>query len=79
MDENIEYLIHEAIRDHISGYAQSHGGEIIYKRFEEGIVYVILKGACNGCSASDITIRFGVERMLRRKFPQVKKVIVCQH
>ncbi len=39
MDENIEYLIHEAIRDHISGYAQSHGGEIIYKRFEDGIVY----------------------------------------
>lgn len=76
MDESIEYLIRKAIHEHISDYAKSHGGEIVYKGFEAGIVYVILKGACKGCSASDMTIRFGVERMLRRQFPQVEKVIV---
>lgn len=76
MDESIEYLIRKAITEHISDYAKSHGGEIVYKDFKSGIVYVTLNGSCVGCSASDITIRFGVERMLRRQFPQVEKVIV---
>ncbi|GAA0615097.1 NifU family protein [Sporichthya brevicatena] len=48
---------------------QSHGGDVSLDRVEEGVVYVRLSGACNGCSMSAVTMRNGVEEVLRQVLP----------
>lgn len=76
MDDTVENDIRKSIEENIIPYAESHGGKIVFRRFENGIVYISLEGTCDGCSAADVTVRFGVERMLRRKFEFINKVIV---
>jgi Fe-S cluster biogenesis protein NfuA/nitrite reductase/ring-hydroxylating ferredoxin subunit len=50
---------------------QSHGGDVVLDRVEEGTVYVRLSGACNGCSLSAVTMRNGVEKALHELLPGV--------
>jgi len=50
------------------------GGDIAFVKFEEGIVYLRLKGACAGCPSATLTLKAGVEAMLRRFVPEVKEV-----
>ena len=66
--DEVSFLIDSEVRP----YIERDGGRITLKSVENGIVYVELSGACNGCSASDFTMRAGVERILRRKIPAVK-------
>ena len=66
--------IESAIKEEIAPYAESHYGNILFEKFEKGIVYVSMTGACENCSAVNITLKAGVERMLRKKFVDVKKV-----
>ena len=55
---------------------RADGGDIeLVDVDEEGIVKVRLKGACAGCPMAKITLEMGVERYLKSKIPQVKKVI----
>ncbi len=50
------------------------GGDIVFDRFEEGIVFLHLHGACAGCPSSSATLKAGVENMLRHYIPEVKEV-----
>ncbi len=50
------------------------GGDIVFERFEEGVVYVSLKGACSGCPSSTQTLKSGIETMLMHYVPEVKEV-----
>lgn len=56
-------------------YLQNDGGNIIYKRFEDGVVYVSLTGACSHCPMSDETLSQGIEYALTSEIPEVIKVI----
>ena len=50
------------------------GGDIVFRSFEDGIVYLTLKGACAGCPNSAVTLKAGVESLLRRYVPEVREV-----
>ena len=50
------------------------GGDITFERFEDGVVYLHLKGACAGCPSSTMTLKAGVENMLKHYIPDVKEV-----
>lgn len=50
------------------------GGDIVFKSFEEGIVYVEMKGNCAGCPYALVTLKEGVEKILKTYIPQVKEV-----
>ena len=50
------------------------GGEVEFERFEEGIVYVRLKGSCSGCPHSFLSLKGRVERVLRAALPQIEGV-----
>ena len=50
------------------------GGDIVFDRFEEGIVYVRMQGACSGCPSSSATLKAGIENMLRHYVPEVLEV-----
>jgi Fe-S cluster biogenesis protein NfuA len=50
------------------------GGDITFEKFVEGVVYLQMKGACSGCPSSLITLKNGIENMLRHYVPEVKEV-----
>lgn len=66
------------IQQYVSPYVESHGGKITFENFLDGIVTVSLTGACHGCSARSITIQAYVNRMLRKQFREVDKVMLAE-
>ena len=67
--------VRSAIVD-IQAYARSHGGEIqLVGVTDAGDVKIKLRGACNGCPMSDITLKRGIEEQLKRMVPGVQKVV----
>jgi len=50
------------------------GGDVAFERYEDGIVYLRLKGACAGCPGATMTLKNGIENMLRHFIPEVKEV-----
>jgi len=68
--------VEKVIRE-IQPSLRADGGDIeLVDVDKSGVVKVKLKGACAGCPMSQMTIQFGVERYLKAKIPQVKKVEV---
>lgn len=67
--------VEEALNS-IRSYLQADGGDVELVEVEEdGTVKVRLTGACRGCPMSQMTIQMGVERSLKEKIPEVKKVV----
>ena len=65
----------EAILKQIRPSLQADGGDVeLVEVTEEGTVKVRLRGACAGCAMSQMTLAFGIERVLKEKVPGVKKV-----
>ena len=50
------------------------GGDIQFESFEDGIVTLLMKGACSGCPSSTATLKMGIENMLRHYIPEVREV-----
>ena len=70
----IEQRIIEEI-DKLRPFLQNDGGNIEFVKYENGIVYVKLSGACAGCSLIDVTLKEGIEEILINEIPEVKEVI----
>lgn len=64
-----------AILDKIRPYIERDGGNITLLKIEEGVVYVKMGGACEGCFALDITLKQGVERLLLENVPGIIGVV----
>ena len=71
IEQKIIALLDEYIRPAVEG----DGGAIHFKSFEDGIVTVTLKGACNGCPSTSTTLKQGVETLLRKMLPEVNRVV----
>lgn len=70
-EEKVEAVI-EAIRPNL----KSHGGDIeLVGVDEDNTVRVRLQGACSGCPGAQMTLKMGVERLLKEQIPQVKEVV----
>ena len=50
------------------------GGDITFKGFKEGVVYLSMRGACAGCPSSTMTLKQGIENMLKTYVPEVTAV-----
>jgi len=70
-DEAICQLLDEFVRPAV----ENDGGAIDFLGYEDGIVTVILKGACAGCPSSTATLKGGIESLLKTHLPEVKEVI----
>lgn len=57
---------------------QSDGGDIELVGVRDGVVTVRLFGACDGCPMSPVTLRSGIERILREDFPEVREVVALE-
>jgi len=73
----IESKIEEILKDYIQPAVEQDGGAIQFKSFnpESGLVKVVLRGACNGCPSASLTLKAGIENLLRRMVPEVKEVV----
>ena len=64
----------EAALDKIRPALQADGGDVEYVDYKDGIVSVRLQGACGGCPMSQMTLKAGIERVLKEEIPEIKSV-----
>jgi len=69
--EEIIENIKELIETHVKPAVAGHGGNIEFLDFDNGVVKLELGGACSGCAGSTMTLKFGVENMLKHYIPEV--------
>ena len=67
--------IKELLDTYVKPAVEMDGGNIEFKSFSEGIVTVILQGSCSGCPSSTVTLKAGIEGMLKRMVPEVTEVV----
>lgn len=70
----IERKINEVLNK-IRPYLQNDGGDVEFKRYENGVAYVKMIGACSNCPLSDHTLESGIETALTSEIPEIIKVI----
>ncbi|MGB1360547.1 MAG: NifU family protein [Alphaproteobacteria bacterium] len=73
-DDEIVAQIKELINTRVRPAVAQDGGDIIFHEFTDGIVYVSMQGACDGCPASTATLKMGIENMLKYYIPEVIEV-----
>lgn len=64
-----------AVLDKIRPYLENDGGNVEFKRYENGVAYVRLTGACSNCPLADHTLESGIETALTNEIPEIIKVI----
>jgi len=67
-------LITDLIEERVRPNVAMDGGDILFRGYKDGIVFVSLHGACSGCPSSTITLKNGVESMLKHYVPEIKSV-----
>jgi Fe-S cluster biogenesis protein NfuA len=66
--------IKELIETRVRPAVANDGGDITFRGFKEGVVYLNMKGACSGCPSSTATLRHGIQNLLRHFVPDVTEV-----
>lgn len=70
----ISAQIKELIETRVRPAVAQDGGDIIFRGFEDGVVYLHMQGSCSGCPSSTATLKHGIENMLRYYVPEVVEV-----
>ena len=73
--EEIEKKIVKILDEKIRPAVAKDGGDIKFKEFKNGVVKVQLQGSCSGCPSSTMTLKQGVQNLLRHYLPEVKEVV----
>ncbi len=73
-DDEITVQIKELLDERVRPMVAMDGGDIVFDRFEDGIVFLRMQGACSGCPSSTATLKMGIENMLRHYIPEVIEV-----
>ncbi len=71
LDKKIKEVLDRDIRPAVA----MDGGDIVFERFEEGVVYLYMQGSCAGCPSSTATLKMGIETRLKQQVPEVKEVV----
>lgn len=74
-DAELVARIKDLIDTYVKPAVEMDGGNIEFKSFNQGTVTVILQGSCSGCPSSTVTLKAGIEGMLKRMVPEVKEVV----
>jgi len=74
-EKEIVEKIKSLIDQYVKPAVEMDGGNIEFKSFDKGIVTVVLQGSCSGCPSSTVTLKSGIEGMLKRMVPEVTEVV----
>ena len=73
-DSEIVKKIKGILDEYIRPAVEQDGGAIVFHSFKDGVVKVLLQGACSGCPSSTVTLKAGIQNLLTRMLPEVKDV-----
>lgn len=74
-DSDIVKKIKELLENYVKPAVEMDGGAISFKEYSNGKVTLALQGSCSGCPSSMITLKSGIEGMMKRMIPEVKEVV----
>jgi len=74
-DDDVVKRIKELLENYVKPAVEMDGGAIQFKSYDEGVVNLMLQGSCSGCPSSIITLKAGIEGMMKRMIPEVKEVV----
>jgi Fe-S cluster biogenesis protein NfuA len=74
-DTDVVVRIKELLENYVKPAVEMDGGAISFKGFDNGTVKLMLQGSCSGCPSSMITLKAGIEGMMKRMIPEVKEVV----
>lgn len=73
-DADVVAQIKELLETRVRPAVANDGGDIVYRGFREGVVYLTMQGACSGCPSSTATLKHGIESLLKHYVPEVSEV-----
>lgn len=73
-DADIIAQIHELLETRIRPAVAGDGGDVLYRGYRDGVVYLALQGACSGCPSSTATLKHGIEGLLKHYVPEITEV-----
>ncbi|GAB3836307.1 NifU family protein [Hymenobacter jeollabukensis] len=74
-DQATAQKIIDLLDNYVRPAVEQDGGNITFKSYNEGIVTVNLQGSCSGCPSATVTLKSGIENLLKRMVPEVKEVV----
>jgi len=74
-DDDVVKRIKELLDNYVRPAVEMDGGAIQFKSYEDGKVNLMMQGSCSGCPSSMITLKAGIEGMMKRMIPEVKEVV----
>ncbi len=74
-DTDVVKRIKELLDNYVRPAVEMDGGAIQFKSYDAGVVNLMLQGSCSGCPSSMITLKAGIEGMMKRMIPEVKEVV----
>jgi Fe-S cluster biogenesis protein NfuA len=74
-DSDVVKRIKELLDNYVRPAVEMDGGAIQFKSYDDGVVNLMLQGSCSGCPSSMITLKAGIEGMMKRMIPEVKEVV----
>jgi len=73
--EPLADAVQRALDDEVNPRVGSHGGVVALSAVRDGVAYLEMGGGCQGCGKAELTLRDGVERVLRDKVPELRGVV----
>lgn len=74
-DSDVVKRIKELLENYVKPAVEMDGGAISFRGYEDGVVKLMMQGSCSGCPSSMITLKSGIEGMMKRMIPEVKEVM----
>lgn len=74
-DTDVVKRIKELLENYVKPAVEMDGGAISFKGYDAGVVKLMMQGSCSGCPSSMITLKAGIEGMMKRMIPEVKEVV----
>jgi Fe-S cluster biogenesis protein NfuA len=74
-DNDVVKRIKELLENYVKPAVEMDGGAIQFRSYNEGVVNLMLQGSCSGCPSSMITLKAGIEGMMKRMIPEVTEVV----
>ncbi len=74
-DDDVVKRVKELLENYVKPAVEMDGGAIQFRSYKEGTVNLMLQGSCSGCPSSMITLKAGIEGMMKRMIPEVKEVV----
>lgn len=74
-DKDVVTRIKEMLENYVKPAVEMDGGAISFRGYDDGVVKLMLQGSCSGCPSSMVTLKSGIEGMMKRMIPEVKEVV----